>query len=315
MWIDELQLRPREPDRPYTLTPVISATSEAAGFEARRRSTATRRRRGSVRRRRCPPRPPHARRPRGAPPAPMAVELPPNARQAVARRFPAQPGVRRSRARLGAGPPGDGLQRRRLRRRQDVGHAVPRHRRATAAATTSTCPRATRGSCGSRSSAVRRTRSGSARSPSSRSSGRRRRTRSSPPSRRTRRRAAIPKYLSGEQSYWTVVGVDGDQAEVLVNEEGMVEARKGGFSIEPFVYVGRQAVHVERCEDHPVARRRRTFPSRASRGTARLAADARAGRRAGRPRLVDRVSAVSAREHGRAATRRAGSTSRFGRSR
>ena len=48
---------------------------------------------------------------------------------------------------------------------------------------------------------------------------------------------SYPKYLSGVQSYWTVAGVDGDQAEVLVNEEGMVEARKGGFSIEPFVYV------------------------------------------------------------------------------
>ena len=40
------------------------------------------------------------------------------------------------------------------------------------------------------------------------------------------------------QSYWTVAGVDGDPAEVLVNEEGMVEVRKGGFSVEPFVYVG-----------------------------------------------------------------------------
>ena len=36
VWIDELQLRPREPDRPYALTPVVSATSETPGFEARR---------------------------------------------------------------------------------------------------------------------------------------------------------------------------------------------------------------------------------------------------------------------------------------
>jgi len=50
-------------------------------------------------------------------------------------------------------------------------------------------------------------------------------------------RGSYPKYMTGVQSYWTVAGVDGDRAEVLVNEEGMVEARKGGFSIEPFVYV------------------------------------------------------------------------------
>jgi hypothetical protein len=47
---------------------------------------------------------------------------------------------------------------------------------------------------------------------------------------------SYPKYLSGRQSYWTIAGADGDAAEVLVNEEGMVEARNGGFSIEPFVY-------------------------------------------------------------------------------
>jgi hypothetical protein len=48
---------------------------------------------------------------------------------------------------------------------------------------------------------------------------------------------SYPKYLSGVQSYWTVAGVDGDRSEVLVNEEGMVEARRGGFSVEPFVFL------------------------------------------------------------------------------
>jgi hypothetical protein len=45
-----------------------------------------------------------------------------------------------------------------------------------------------------------------------------------------------PKYFYRRQTYWTVVGVDGDHKEALINEEGMIEAEKGGFSIEPFLY-------------------------------------------------------------------------------
>jgi hypothetical protein len=55
---------------------------------------------------------------------------------------------------------------------------------------------------------------------------------------RDERRGLFPKYLSGEQSYWTVVGVDGDDKEALLNEEGMLEVDRGGFSLEPFVWVG-----------------------------------------------------------------------------
>jgi len=47
---------------------------------------------------------------------------------------------------------------------------------------------------------------------------------------------AFPKYFYGKQSYWTVVGVDGDEKNALLNEEGMLEVEKGGFSIEPFLY-------------------------------------------------------------------------------
>ncbi len=50
-------------------------------------------------------------------------------------------------------------------------------------------------------------------------------------------RGAYPKYLAGEQSYWTVVGVSGDSKEALINEQGMVEVDKGTFSIEPFLYL------------------------------------------------------------------------------
>jgi len=45
-----------------------------------------------------------------------------------------------------------------------------------------------------------------------------------------------PRYLLGQQSYWTIVGADGDEAEALVGEDGAVEPFKAGFSIEPFLY-------------------------------------------------------------------------------
>jgi hypothetical protein len=49
-------------------------------------------------------------------------------------------------------------------------------------------------------------------------------------------RGIYPKYFYGEQTYWTVVGVDGDDKEGLLNEEGLLEVDKGSFSIEPFLY-------------------------------------------------------------------------------
>ncbi len=49
-------------------------------------------------------------------------------------------------------------------------------------------------------------------------------------------RGSFPKYLTGEQTYWTVVGADGDDKEALLNEEGMLEIDKGGFSVEPFLW-------------------------------------------------------------------------------
>lgn len=48
-------------------------------------------------------------------------------------------------------------------------------------------------------------------------------------------RGTYPKWATGVASYWTAVGADGDDAEALVNEEGMVEVAAGRFSLEPFV--------------------------------------------------------------------------------
>jgi len=51
-------------------------------------------------------------------------------------------------------------------------------------------------------------------------------------------RGSYPRYLLGEQSYWTITGVDADSSEALINEEGMVETGKARLSLEPFLFSG-----------------------------------------------------------------------------
>jgi hypothetical protein len=51
------------------------------------------------------------------------------------------------------------------------------------------------------------------------------------------RRGLYPRSMLGEQTYWTVVGVDGDTKECLFGEDGAIEVGKGMFSIEPFLTV------------------------------------------------------------------------------
>jgi F5/8 type C domain-containing protein len=53
---------------------------------------------------------------------------------------------------------------------------------------------------------------------------------------------SYPKYFYDQQTYWTVVGVDGDEKNALLNEEGMLEVEKGGFSIEPFLFLNGKLV-------------------------------------------------------------------------
>ena len=45
-----------------------------------------------------------------------------------------------------------------------------------------------------------------------------------------------------EQPYWTLVGVDGVGSPALMSEDGALEPRKGGFSIEPFLLIGGKLV-------------------------------------------------------------------------
>jgi hypothetical protein len=46
-----------------------------------------------------------------------------------------------------------------------------------------------------------------------------------------------PKYFHNAISFWTLVGVSGDEKEALMNEQGQIETDRMGFSIEPFLHV------------------------------------------------------------------------------
>lgn len=49
------------------------------------------------------------------------------------------------------------------------------------------------------------------------------------------RRGLYPRGFVGEQPYWTLLGVDGGGESALVGEDGAIELRRGGPSIEPFL--------------------------------------------------------------------------------
>ena len=46
---------------------------------------------------------------------------------------------------------------------------------------------------------------------------------------------SYPRGMSGQQNYWTVLGVDGGHETGLLSEDGALEVARGGFSVEPFV--------------------------------------------------------------------------------
>ncbi len=49
-------------------------------------------------------------------------------------------------------------------------------------------------------------------------------------------RGLYPRATGGEQPYWTVVGVDNDTREALLDEDGRLETGIGRFAIEPFLF-------------------------------------------------------------------------------
>ena len=55
-------------------------------------------------------------------------------------------------------------------------------------------------------------------------------------------RGTYPRGMSGEQSTWTIVGIDGGENSGLLSEDGALEVARGGFSLEPFVIDGSRVV-------------------------------------------------------------------------
>ena len=44
-----------------------------------------------------------------------------------------------------------------------------------------------------------------------------------------------PRGMSGQQNYWTLLGVDGGHETGLISEDGAIEVARAGFTVEPFV--------------------------------------------------------------------------------
>jgi hypothetical protein len=55
-------------------------------------------------------------------------------------------------------------------------------------------------------------------------------------------RGYYPRGVSGEQPYWTIIGIDGGSETALLSEDGALEVARGGFSIEPFVVTSSRIV-------------------------------------------------------------------------
>ncbi|GAA0685239.1 discoidin domain-containing protein [Dyella marensis] len=56
-------------------------------------------------------------------------------------------------------------------------------------------------------------------------------------------RGMYPRGFSGEQSYWTLLGTDGGARDsALISEDGAVEVGKGGWSLEPMLFAGRNVI-------------------------------------------------------------------------
>jgi hypothetical protein len=64
-------------------------------------------------------------------------------------------------------------------------------------------------------------------------------------------RGYFPRGFSGEQAYWTLVGVDGGSDNALLSTDGALEAGQGGFSIEPFVVAGGRLTTWAEADSHP----------------------------------------------------------------
>jgi len=64
-------------------------------------------------------------------------------------------------------------------------------------------------------------------------------------------RGYFPRGFSGEQAYWTLVGIDGGSDNGLLSTDGALEVGQGRFSIEPFVVAGGKLTPWADADAHP----------------------------------------------------------------
>ena len=93
-------------------------------------------------------------------------------------------------------------------------------------------------------------------------------------------RGWLPRGFSGEQPYWTIVGLDGGREQGLIGEDGAIEIAKGGVSVEPFVQV----------DGRWIGWAIRSAPSSSAKGCERMSSRFSAANKA---RLTGAASAVS----------------------
>ena len=83
-------------------------------------------------------------------------------------------------------------------------------------------------------------------------------------------RGDYPRYFTDQQSYWTILGASGDGRRALLSEDGALETSAGGFSVEPFLRIGGRllawsdARHVQRLalgDSSPTSERVLPIPS------------------------------------------------------
>jgi hypothetical protein len=55
-------------------------------------------------------------------------------------------------------------------------------------------------------------------------------------------RGSHPRGIRGEESFWTVVGADADPDDGLLGQDGALELRAGGCTLEPFLLMGKRLV-------------------------------------------------------------------------
>lgn len=75
-------------------------------------------------------------------------------------------------------------------------------------------------------------------------------------------RGQFPKYLLGEQLYWTVVGSPHARIEALLSETGAIEVDQGAFTIEPFLHLdGRLLTWADVALSHSLEKNYLPIPS------------------------------------------------------